>query len=589
MQNALTRLRTGLVCAVAGVIAVATIAAIRLHAQPAAAPVARAYTPVTQAMLENPSPNDWLMFSRTYDAQRYSPLNQITVGNVSKLEQVWTKDLGKGQIETVPLVHDGVMYVILPGSGVQAMDATTGDVIWEYKRAGAGGRAKALAIFEDVIVWTAPDSNVVGIDAKTGKMRWETKTDTRSHTSGAIVANGLVISGGACSGNRNNCYIAAHDAKTGAEKWRFYTVPAAGEPGADSWNGADLTKVQVSTWGLPGAYDVGRKTLYWGIANPMPDNRSARHNGNADGAFRTTPSDLYSDSTVALDVNTGRLKWYYQHLPGDDWDLDQTNERTLVHVKLNPNPKSVKWINPAIKPGEERDVSVMIAEGGGVSLLDRQTGQFLWATPFPFDTPNFAIADIDPKTGKATINYDIVFKGPGETHTVCFWNTRSYWPTAYSPQTNSLYTSYVDNCREQTSAAAGGRGGSWKVVQRPGGKPSELSGLAKINLSTGDIVRFDVGQAPGQGAMLATAGGVVFHGDISRHFKAFDAETGKQLFDTVVGGNVSVSTITYSVKGKQYIAVMSGDNPKYAELAAQVPPDAKLPAGPTAIYIFALP
>lgn len=551
------------------------------------------FTPVTQVMLENPNPNDWLMFSRTYDAQRYSPLTQISTSNVNQLRMAWTVGLPAGNTTTVPLVYNGVMYLVVPGGAVRALNAANGDMIWEYKRKVAAGqatqaRSKSLAIFGDVVAWTAPDSHVVGLDARTGELRWEAKTDSRGHTSGTLIADGKVISGGACAGNRANCYIAAHDAITGKELWRFYTTPADGEPGSESWNGAPVDKRLASTWGMPGAYDPARKTLIWGIANPMPDQRMARH-GTADGTSRTAPADLYSNSTVAINVDTGKLNWYYQHLPGDDSDLDHTNERILARVRVNPDPRFVKWINPAIRRGEERDVTVNIAEGGGLSVLDRVTGEFLWATPFPFDAPEFMISDINVKTGQATINWNNVITGPGQTKVICYWNTKSYWPMAYSPQTNSLYTSYIDNCRQLTSAdPSKNQRESWKVVQRPGGNPKELTGMAKIDLSTGEILRFDVGRAPSNGAVLATAGGLVFHGDMSRRFKAFDAKTGKQLWESILGGNVSVSTITYAVNGKQYVAVMTGDNPKVPELAAEVP-ELRVPTGNNAIYVFALP
>lgn len=549
------------------------------------------FVPVTQQMLENPSPDDWLMFSRTYDSQRYSPLQQINRNNVAQLRMVWSRGIGAGQTETIPIVHDGVMYVALPGAVVQALDATTGDVLWEYKRpvpanVAAQARTKTLAMYQDIIAYTAPDSFVVGLDARTGELRWEAKAGARGHTSGPIIADGKVISGGACAGSRDACFISAHDALTGREVWRFYTTPAPGEPGDESWNGAPLNRRLASTWGIPGAYDPARKLLIWGVANPMPDQRADRH-GTPDGTSRTAPADLYSNSTIALDPASGKLVWYYQHLPGDDWDLDHTNERILARVRIDPDPRHVKWINPNIRRGEERDVSVNIAEGGGLSVIDRATGEFLWATPFPFDTPNFAIADIDVKTGRSTINWDLVIKQPGETKVVCYWNTKSYWPMAYSPQTNSLYTSWIDNCREITAAGPGGRGG-WKVVQRPGGDPKALTGLAKINLTTGETLLFDVGRAPGNGAVLATAGGLVFHGDMSRRFKAFDAETGRQLWEAILGGNISVSTITYAVNGKQYVAVMTGDNLKVPELAAEVP-ELKTPTGHNAIYVFALP
>jgi alcohol dehydrogenase (cytochrome c) len=552
----------------------------------------RNYKPVTQEMLLDPSPNDWLMYSRTYDAQRFSPLTQINVQNVAQLRLAWELGMGTGETETIPLVHDGVMYVVAPGAIVQALNATNGDLLWEYKRKVSANiasmaRSKNLAIYQDLILYTAPDSYVVGLDARTGEQRWQTKTDERGHTSGPIVINGKVISGGACAGKRENCYIAAHDAMTGKELWRFYTTPGPGEPGDESWGGAALDKRMASTWGLPGTYDPARNLTYWGVANPMPDQRMLRHDGNPEAVSRSAPSDLYSNSTVALDPSTGKLAWYYQHLPGDDWDSDYTHERTLLRTRFNPDPKFVKWINPDVRRGEPRDVTVTVGEAGGIFELDRGTGQFLWATPFPFDDPSFVISGIDPKTGKTSINWDIVFKQPGEHHVICYWNTRSYWPTAYSPMNNSLYVSYIDNCRDLTIAGPAGRGG-WHVVPRPGSDPNALTGLAKINLETGETLHFDIGRAPGNGAMLATAGDLVFHGDMSRRFRAFDANTGKMLWEVILGGNVSVSTITYAVEGKQYLCVLTGDNLKVPELAAEVP-ELKTPRGHNAIYVFSLP
>lgn len=550
------------------------------------------FEPVTQAMLENPDPDDWLMFSRTYDAQRYSPLEQIDRDNVGRLGLAWTRVLNTGTTETVPLVYAGVMYVVAPGAVVLALDAATGDTIWTYEhdvpeQIAGGDRTKSLAIFDDVIVYTAPDSLVVGLDARTGGLRWQTPADGRGHTSGPIVVDGIAISGGSCFGNRDNCYIAAHDVETGREVWRFYTTPAPGEPGDESWSGAALENRRASTWGFPGSYDPERHLVYWGIANPMPDHRAERHDGDPDGTSRTTPADLYSNSTVALDPGTGELVWYYQHLPGDDWDLDATHERTLVRTRIDPDPDFVKWINPNVRSGERRDIAVTITEGGGLFALDRDDGEFLWATPFPFDTPAFGIGDIDVETGAVDINWDLVFTEPGEQKTVCYWNTRSYWPTAYHPGTNSLYTSYIDNCREITAAGGDARGG-WRVVPRPGSNPEELTGIAKIDLATGEMLRFDVGRRPGNGAMLATAGDLVFHGDMSRRFRAFDAESGEQLWETILGGNVSVSTISYAVDDRQYIAVMTGSNLKVPELLGVVP-ELQAPPEHNAIYVFSLP
>jgi hypothetical protein len=200
--------------------------------------------------------------------------------------------------------------------------------------------------------------------------------------------------------------------------------------------------------------------------------------------------------------------------------------------------------------------------------------------------PEFALSAIDGD-GTVHLNYEQVFKQAGETKTVCYWNTRSYWPTAYHPGTNSLYTSYIDACRELTTATAD-TPERWRAVARPGSDPAALTGIAKIDLATGEILRFNVGRAPSQGAVLATAGNLIFHGDINRRFRAFDAESGEQLWETVLGANISVSTITYAVGGRQYVAVMTGDNLKLTELLSIVP-EIEVPRGHNAIYVFALP
>jgi len=581
------------------------------------------FVPVTDQMLLNPSPDDWLMFSRTYDAQRFSPLSQVNKQNVSQLALAWSRGLGPGITETIPTVYKGVMYVNVPGGAVQALDATTGDLIWEYQRPapappeGAGGRgrgggagqgaggafsqarSKTLAIYDDMIYYTAPDSYVVAIDARTGKLRWESKVDTRGHTSGPIVVEGKVISGGTCNGGRVNCYIAAHDAKTGKELWRFYTTQAPGEPpGPDTWAGAPVERRTASTWALPGSYDPVRKLIFWGIANPTPNTRSARHGGNPFAIPLTAPADLYSNSTVTLDPQTGKLKWYYQHLPGDDWDEDINEERTLIRTTVNPDPKFVKWINPNIPRGQVRDISVNVGEGGGIWALDRENGQFLWAMPFPFDTPNFIISEIDVKTGIAKINEEVLVDQPGERHTICSFNTRSWWPTAYHPGKNSLYIPYIDNCLDMTSAAPAGDGKPATPERRvgtprPGADPNNLNGLAKVNMSTGEVQRWVLGKVPTNGAVLATAGDVVFFGDLNRRFRAFDADTGKIQWETILGNVISSSTITYAVNGRQYIAVIAGDNLAAPGLIAgtmgPVKVDITPPRGSNAIYVFALP
>jgi len=552
------------------------------------------FLPVTSAMLLNPGPDDWLMYSRTYDAQRYSPLNQINKQNVGRLMQVWSNTLAAGTIEIIPIVHSGVMYVVVPSqengmarTAVHALDATNGNLIWEYKRpAGGPSRSKSLGIFEDLILFAAPDSFIVALDARTGQVRWETKS-SGTLTSGTVVFGDKVLSGRGCSsGGRVDCYIAAHDAKTGKEVWRFFTAAGSDDPiGDTSWGGTPEATRAASPWGLGGSYDPVRKTIYWGVANPTPYTRAARHNGNIEAIPKTAPADLYSNSTVALNMDTGKLSWYYQHLPGDDWDQDYTNERILLRTKVSPDSKFVKWINPDIPRNQERDVVVNVGEGGGLFVLDRTSGQFLWANPFPYDDPRFLISNIDVKTGKTTINWDVVLKQPGDQHVICAYNTKSYWPMSYHPGKNSLYVPYVDNCLDMTRAD-GNQPERRTGARRPGSDPEKFGGIAKINMATGEIQRIYEGRAPGNGATLATAGDLIFWGDLDQKFRAFDADTGKILWETTLGGPIQNSTITYRVNGKQYVAVLTGLGAITANLFQQAGIN---PQRNNAIHVFALP
>jgi len=539
------------------------------------------------------------MLSRTYDQQRFSPLEQVNRQNVRRLGMVWSRGLEAGTQQTIPIVYRGVMYVIAPVASVLALDAVTGDLIWEYKRKTdqrttqirlATTSAKSLAIYQDMIYFTSPDGFLVALDARNGNVKWETLAhDPESgakHTSAPIVVDGKVITGRACQ-DYENCFIAAHDAITGEKIWTFYTAAAENEPGGETWGNVPTQERNASAWGLPGSYDPERKLIYWATADPKPYTRLMRH-GSADGTSRTAPADLYSNSTLALEQETGKLAWYYQHLPGDDWDTDHAHERILLRTSITPDPDIVKWISPHIQYGEERDIVVSLAEGGGFWVLDRDTGEFLWAMPFPEDVPDFNLSDIDVETGMTAINWDKVFKQDGDTSLICFQNTKSYWPMAYHPDTNSLYIPYHDYCLEMTASAASPVGFINRVGRiRPGVELEKAHGLAKINLSTGKVTRLYESSVPGNGAVLTTAGGLIFWGDMDRRFRAFDAESGTVLWEAILGGVIQMSTITYAVNGKQYIAVMTGDggsgtrNP--IRLSGITPP-----AGHNEIYVFAL-
>ena len=556
----------------------------------------REHTPVTDAMLLNPDPADWLMINRTYDEQRFSPLDRINRENVGQLRMAWSRGLPSGTQETTPIVYDGVMYLVQPGAGVLAVDATNGDQIWEYwrdvpPREAASARTKNIAIYGDLVFYPTTDGFLVALDVRTGQVRWETKVfelDTNTgHTGGVLVADGKVITNRSCA-QQVGCFIVAHDALTGKEVWKFYNTAAPGTPDGDSWGDVPLEGRIASSWGLPGSYDPEAKVTIWGIANPKPYTRLTRH-GSADAIPRVAPADLYSNSTVAIDVETGELAWYYQHLPGDDWDADHLHERTLVTTRFDPDPAAVKWINPRITRGEERDAVVAVGEGGGIWILDRATGEFLWAMPFPYDVPEFHISDIDVETGRTHINWDNVFLEDGERHLNCFHNTRSFWSTAYDPTRNALYIPFHDSCLDMTANAENSRGWGPRVgVIRPGSDPDEFMGMAKVDLATGKMERIYTQPVPGNGSALVTGGDLLFWGDMARRFRAFDSDNGEVLWETVLGGIIQTSTITYAVDGRQYIAVLTGDAASGTNGPARLSGVATV-RGHNEIYAFALP
>ncbi len=559
------------------------------------------FRPVDDAMLLNPDPADWLQLNRTYDQHRHSPLDQINTDNVDELTLAWARGMPLGSQETVPIVHDGVLYTVQPGASVIAVDATTGDEIWTHYRNFSPevqrslgraelSRTKSIGIYGDVVVYPAPDGFLVGLDARTGEVRYETRifdpaTQTE-HTGGVLIAEGKAITNRTCE-ERVGCFIAAHDALTGEELWKFYNTAAPGTPDGDTWGDLPTDLRIASSWGLPGSYDPVRRMTFWGIANPKPYTRLSRH-GSAEGTATTAPADLYSNSTVGIDADTGELVWYYQHNPGDDWDLDHLHERTLITTPVNPDPAAVKWINPAIDRGEERDIVVDVGEGGGVFALDRMTGEFLWAMPFPYDIPEFHISNINVETGRTEINRERLFVQDGDRVLVCYHNTRSFWSTAYDPDKNALYVPFHDACLDMTANEGAASGyGPRNGVLRPGLDLEDYTGIAKIDMETGRWDRIHSQAAPGNGSALVTAGNLLFWGDMARRFRAFDSDTGEILWETILGGIVQTSTITYAVDGRQYVLVMTG-NAQSGTATPSAISGVSTVMGHNTIYAFAL-
>src|SRR5688572_13299018 len=298
------------------------------------------YVPVTDEMLWKPSPANWLSWRRTLDSFGYSPLDQIDRSNVSKLKMVWTRGMGTGTIESTPLVYDGVMYLPGPGDVISAIDAKSGDLTWEYRRKLPqginGGTNRNIAIWGSTLIDGSADNQIYAVDVHTGELVWETpvmdpKKRARA-SSGPIIANGKVITGRQCQPDATNdaCVITAHDAKTGKEVWRTRTIPLPGEPGYDTWGDVPMNeRWHVGTWMVP-SYDPQTNLIIVGTSVTIPAPKFTLGGNDQE--------HLYHNSTLALDADTGKIKWHYQHVI-DHWDLDHPFERIITETEVRPDPR----------------------------------------------------------------------------------------------------------------------------------------------------------------------------------------------------------------------------------------------------------
>ncbi len=528
-----------------------------------AEPARAAFRPVTDAMLRSPPAEDWLSFRRTLDAWGYSPLEQIDRRNVTGLHEVWSRPLDGLFLETTPLVHDGVMFLPLPGDKIVAMDAATGKELWSFARAypnrAPQGNKRNIAIYEDRLISTSSDGFVFAVDARTGKQVWEVKiTGPANVSSGPIIAGGRVISGRACApgAGPEGCVIVANDARTGKELWRTSTIAKPGEPGNESWGNVPWEKRnQVGTW-MPASYDAELNLVYFGtsVTGPTPKYLLG---GNE-------KQHLYHTSTLALNGDTGKIVWYYQHIV-DHWDFDHTFERILVDTKVAPDPRMVAWINPKLGREETRKVLTGIpGKTGIVYTLDRRTGEFLWATP---TVKQNVVSSIDGATGKVTMNPATVFTHDDQDVDLCpaFTGGKNWMPGAYSPKTGLMYMPLANLC--STVKSAGPKNGEgqlgmkidYKAYAAPG--ETNIGEVRAVSASTG-ATAWSYRQRVGTMALVATGGGLVFGGDVAGVFRALDAETGKVLWETQVGGAVSGMPVTFGAGGKQFVAVATGQSPE---------------------------
>jgi alcohol dehydrogenase (cytochrome c) len=539
----------------------------------------RQHRPVTSAMLLNPDPADWPNWRRTLDGWGYSPLNQINTQNVSQLQLAWSWNLRPGQNQPTPLVANGIMYVPNPGGGVQALDAATGDLLWEYEYAPAGGGTpssgpmRSLALFGDNVYAAVADARLVALDARTGVVRWDHRVADAKlgyrYSSGPIVVNRLIVAGIAgCQRYKNDvCFISAHDPETGSEVWRTSTIARPGEPGGDTWGDLSLLfRAGGDAW-IPGSYDPKTNLIFWGTSQAKPWTRFAR---GTDG------DALYTNSTLAIDPATGKIAWYYQHIPGETLDMDETFERILVDA------------------GGRSSVFTM-GKLGILWELDRTTGKFLNAQDLGYQN----VVDIDRRTGKAVYRADKIPRADVELE-FCPSSTgfKSLRAMAYHPETEAFYIPLNLHCERGTfsnnvtrAEGGGGSGGVRRTNLMHPASPDGLGEFLALQARTGKVLWRHRTRTPPNTAALTTGGGLVIVGDWDRYLTVHDARNGNVLFRTRLANSAHGFPISYAVNGRQYIGVpVGGGGAQWATtVTADLLPEKKLPPGGGALFVFALP
>ena len=504
---------------------------------------------------------NWLTYSGSYSSQRHTPLRQITPQNVRNLEQQWVL---QGQVlgawQSSPLVVDGIMYLTQRPNDVLAVDAETGRAFWQYRynnsaaqRVCCGANNRGLAIHGDTLFMGTLDAHLIAIDARNGQPLWNTTVaDSKlaySITMAPLVINDLVLvgTGGGEYGIRG--FIAAYDVRTGLEVWRFNAIPSPGEPGSETWSGDDWEHGGASVW-ITGSYDPELNLTYWGIGNPGPDWNPDQRPGD----------NLYSDSVVALDADTGELKWHFQFTPNDAYDYDAVQIPVLVDLPWQGSPRKLMlWAN----------------RNGFFYVLDRATGEFLQGTPF---------VKVNWASGLDANGRPIQTPQPPGAPT---WpgnqgGTNWYSPS-FSPRTELFYFSawvdYASYFRREEQTFELGRnyaGGGHRVVtpvpDSPGvgiGRRTPINNWTDA-VAHGEVIALDprTGQQRWtfrqydvtDSGIMTTASDLLFTGGREGYFHALDARTGALLWKASLGGQIVNGPISYEIDGRQYIATISGNN-----------------------------
>jgi alcohol dehydrogenase (cytochrome c) len=496
-------------------------------------------------------PSRWLTYSGDYTGRRHSPLGQITPDNVHRLAAQWTFQadgmvLGRG-FESIPLVLDGVLYVSGNNNLAWAVDSRTGRQIWRYRRVlppgltygGANPSNRGLAALGDRLFMATLDAHVIGLDRSTGRVVWDTVMEDfklgHAGIAAPLVVKDKVIVGNSGGDLPTRGFIDAYDAGTGRRVWRFYTIPGPGEPGSETWSDpALLSRGGGAAWAT-GSYDPELNLIYWGTGNPNPDYYGGDRQGD----------NLYTASLVALDADTGRLRWHYQFTPHDTHDWDSNHVPVLADLTIG---------------GRARKVVMVANRNGFFYTLDRATGELLVGKPY---TGTQWAREIGPNGRPVVLNDGVVPPGGSEGTTPCVPDLRGgtvYNPPSYDPALQLFFVMARETCayytpsRQDFQIGRSFMSGGMKKLDEP-----DYSALRAIDPTTGAIRWEFTFPTASLAGVMSTASGLVFAGDHEGNFNAFDARTGKHLWHYRTGSPIwGAAGVTYMLDGRQYVLIPSG-------------------------------
>ena len=487
-------------------------------------------------------PENWLHYRGDYSGRNHRPLKQIHRENVQDLRVQWVFQTGTGaKFETVPLVVDGIMYLTAPYNNGYALDARTGRVLWRYQRRlpkqqslCCGPINRGFAILGELLFMATLDSHLVALDSKTGSVVWDVQMEDYgggySSTLAPLVVKDKVIVGTSGGEFGARGFLDAYDSKTGKRRWRFWTVPAPGEPASETWSGDSWKTGGAPTW-MTGTYDPELDLLYWGVGNPAPDFNGDNRKGD----------NLYSDSVIALDPDDGELRWHFQFTPHDLHDMDANEVHMLLDLEMG---------------GAKRKVVVQANRNGFYYVLDRETGEFLLAKKFARVT---WASGVGPE-GRPQVLPDTAPNEKGNYGCPGIAGAANWMAASFNPETGLFYFMAREECSiffSQEQEFVEGQFFMGSTFQLPADE--ETWGAVKaLDPATGEMKWEFRLYSPAWAGTLSTAGGLVFAGDMEGYLIALDAETGKALWRFQTGTAIFTAPITYMLDGTQYVAIAAG-------------------------------